>query len=102
MGGLDRFYKDIFSQQETFLHSLAIVFAMFASAIVAWWVFNFVTGKMEKRYASLTFFEKNDGIFPLVRRAGHYSILILLGTGLLNLMQAPMTVSYTHLTLPTN
>ena len=90
MGDLDRFIQDIFSQQDTFLHSLAFVLAMFVSAIAAWWVFNFVTGKMEKRYGDLAFFEKNDGVFPLVRRAGHYSILILLGTGLLNLMQAPM------------
>jgi len=90
MGGFRRLYENIFFQEESFFSYLALILGMLALAIVAWWIFNFVMGKMEKQYGKLTFLEKNEGVFPLIKRAGHYSIFILLGSGLLNLMQVPI------------
>ncbi|MCD4716541.1 MAG: mechanosensitive ion channel family protein, partial [Desulfobacterales bacterium] len=46
--------------------------------------------RLRKKYHDRPFFEKNEQIFILIKRAGHYSILILVGIGLLNLYKAPI------------
>ncbi len=66
------------------------VFLVLVTATVAWWIFNLVVRRLEKTYGEHSFFQKNRLFFPLVRKAGHYTILILLGIGLVNLIHVPI------------
>jgi small-conductance mechanosensitive channel len=87
---LERIYKDLFSHPESIISSIVSVSAMFLLAAMAWWIFNAVVRKFERKYHDRVFLEKGDSIFILVKRAGHYTILILIGIGLVKHLQAPM------------
>jgi MscS family membrane protein len=86
----NRFYNQIFPHSGTSLNPAIHIPIILVSAAIAWWIFNAVIGKLKKKYHDRPFFEKNEQIFVLIKRAGHYSILILVGIGLLNLYKAPI------------
>ncbi|MBW1797193.1 MAG: mechanosensitive ion channel family protein [Deltaproteobacteria bacterium] len=86
----NRFYNQIFPHSGTPLNPVIQILIILVSAAIAWWIFNAVIGRLKKKYRDRPFFEKNEQIFILIKRAGHYSILILVGISLLNLFQAPM------------
>lgn len=83
-------YDQIVLNPERLLYPVMKVLGIFVAAALAWWIYNMVIGKIEKKYEARLFLEKNERIFLLTRRAGHYFILILVGTGLLKLVQAPV------------
>ena len=85
---LQRLYQEVLSEPGPLLSYIIHILAIVAAAGIAWWIFNAIIGKVEKKYYDRSFFEKNNRIFILIRRAGHYSILILLGIGLLDLFEA--------------
>ncbi len=84
------FYEQIIVNPQELLYPIVQVLAMLVAGGLAWWIYNKVIGKIEKRYEGSLFLEKSGRIFVLVKRAGHYLILVLVGTGLLNLFQSPM------------
>ncbi len=84
------FYEQIILNPQKLLYPIVQVLAMLLAAGLAWWIYNKVIGRIEKRYEGSLFLEKSGRIFVLVKRAGHYLILVLVGTGLLNLFQSPM------------
>ncbi|MDY7036454.1 MAG: mechanosensitive ion channel family protein [Thermodesulfobacteriota bacterium] len=91
---MDNLLKKI-GQQFSSLHDPALnpiinVLLIFAVAAISWWIFNGVMRRFEKRYQEQPFFHKNKNFFILIRRAGHYSIMILVGIGLLNLVHVPI------------
>jgi len=86
---LRQLYVQIFSDPGPLAQSIIQVLAILVLAGIAWWILDIVVGKLEKKYHARPFFEKNDSFFKLLKRAGHYSILILSGVGLINLFQAP-------------
>lgn len=86
----NRFYNQIFPHSGTSLNPAIHIPIILVSAAIAWWIFNAVIGKLKKKYHDRPFFEKNEQIFVLIKRAGHYSILILVGIGVLNLYKAPI------------
>jgi len=77
--------KDTSSHSELFQNSLVPVMAILLVAITAWWVFNAIIRKCEKKYRDHPFFIGNSGIFGLLKRSGHYIILTLVGIGLTKL-----------------
>lgn len=85
-----RFYDRVLSDPSPFLNPIIHILAISLSAAAAWWVFNRVIGKLERKYRDWPSFERNRRIFALIKRAGHYSILLLVGIGLLKLFQAPI------------
>ncbi len=85
---LKKFDQCFLSNTDPFIGSIIHIVAILALAIIAWWTFGTVIRRFEKRYRDRPFFEKNERLFMLVKRAGHYSILILVGIGLINLYQA--------------
>jgi MscS family membrane protein len=85
---LKRFDQCFLSNTDPFIGSIIHILAILALAVIAWWSFNVVVRRFEKKYRDRPFFEKNERIFLLIKRAGHYSILILAGIGLINLYQA--------------
>jgi hypothetical protein len=72
-----RFYHQAFSNPEQLLSFTIRVLAVFALVVFAWWIFNAIMRKVEKTYHARPFFEKNDRLFVLIKRAGNYSILAL-------------------------
>ncbi|MBW2119213.1 MAG: mechanosensitive ion channel family protein [Deltaproteobacteria bacterium] len=72
------------------MNPLIHILIILVSAGLSWWIFSAVLRRLKKKYHDRPFFEKNEQIFVLIKRAGHYSILILVGIGLLNLYKAPI------------
>ena len=89
-GFLNRFYNQIFPHAGTSLNPVVQILIILVSAAITWWIFNAVIGRLKKKYHDRPFFEKNEQVFILIKRAGHYSILILVGIGVLNLYNAPI------------
>ena len=89
-GFFNRFYNQIFPHSGTSFNPAIHIPIILVSAAIAWWIFSAVLRRLKKKYHDRPFFEKNEQIFILIKRAGHYSILILVGIGLLNLYKAPM------------
>lgn len=84
------FFNHIFSDPEQLLNFTIRILAIFVSAAIAWWIFNAIVKKLEKKYHNRPFFEKNDRLLTLAKRAGHYTILILVGIGLVKVFRAPI------------
>ncbi len=87
---LQNLYHKYFVQQGLTIEYVIKVFFILVTATVAWWIFNFIMRRIEKRYREQSFFQKNRLFFPLIRKAGHYTILILLGIGLVDLIHVPI------------
>lgn len=86
-----KYYDQIFSDPGPLLNSVLFVLAILLCAALAWLIFNAILKRLKKRYRDRAFVERNEQIFLILKRAGHYSILILVGIGLLRLFQAPIT-----------
>jgi len=86
---LKGFMDRIVSDPMVILDPLIRIAALLIAAALAWWIYNKVIARVEKTYGDRPFFEKSTRIFPLIRRAGHYLIIILLGTALLKLFHVP-------------
>ena len=86
----ERLYQDLISHPESIVSSIISISAIFLSAAIAWWIFNAIVRKLERKYHDRVFLEKGDSIFILVKRAGHYTILILVGIVLVKQLQVPI------------
>ena len=84
----NQLYLKIFSEPGHFIYPIIYIFTIFLSAFIAWWIFNFIIGKVEKKYHDKPFL-KNKYIFILIKKAGHYSILIVAGMGTIQLLNMP-------------
>ena len=87
---LKRHYDLVSGNLELLLNSVTYILVVLISVVIAWWVFNVIIGRVEKRYSDRPFFERNRVILIFIKRAGHYSILILAGIALLNLFNMPI------------
>ena len=83
-------YGQFLEQQDPFLNAIIHVFVIFITAAVVWWVFNLILKRAEKRYQEHAFFQKNSQLFFLLKKAGNYTILIMIGIGLINLIHMPI------------
>ena len=87
---LENLYQKYFVQQGLTIENITRVLLIFVTATVAWWIFNLIVRRLEKRYREHVFVQKNRLFFPLIRKAGHYTILILVGISLVNLIHVPI------------
>ncbi len=87
---LIKLYHEILSGQSALLVSIGYALALFTAAGITWFIFNAIISNIEKKYRHLPFFKNNGRTFILMKRGGHYLILILLGVGLLNLYHIPI------------
>jgi small-conductance mechanosensitive channel len=83
-------YRQFFEQQDPFLNAIINVLVIFITAVVVWWVFNLILRRAEKRYQEHPFFQKNSQLFFLLKKSGNYTILIMVGIGLINLIHMPI------------
>lgn len=79
-------YRQFLTHQDRIYDAALKVFLILLAATVAWWIFNIIVRKVRKRLEEHPFFGKESRFFILVRKAGHFTILILAGIGLLNLI----------------
>lgn len=81
--------KDLYQQflihQGAILEIAVRVLLILGVAAIVWWVFNGIIRRAKRKFEGRAFFQKNRLFFPLVKRAGHYTILILTGIRLLSL-----------------
>jgi len=87
---LQDLYQKYLLQRGLAIDSIMKVLFIFVTATVAWWILNFVLRRVENRYKDHPFVQKNKYFFVLIRRAGHYTILFLVGIGLISLVHAPI------------
>jgi MscS family membrane protein len=85
---LENLYQKYLVQQGLRVEYIITVVLILITAAIAWWIFNLIVRRFKKRYGERPFFQKNRLFFPLVRKAGHYTILIWVGIGLVSLIHA--------------
>ena len=84
------YYQEVISHSEMFLNAAVYILSIFTAGAIAWWIFNMVMNRLEKKYRDRPFFRKSRRLFFLLKRAGHYCILIAAGTALINLFDLPI------------
>ena len=84
---LIHFYQQFILQQNPFIQIVVTVSIILTLGVMAWWVFNLAFRFFKKRYKDNPYFVKNNRVFNMLRKAGHYSILLLVGVGLINLLK---------------
>ncbi|OGP49473.1 MAG: hypothetical protein A2Y79_09195 [Deltaproteobacteria bacterium RBG_13_43_22] len=84
---LINFYQQIILQKNPLVPAIVSVSIILSIGVMAWWVFNLVFRFFKKRYKDTPYFVKNNRVFNMLRKAGHYSILLLVGVGLINLLK---------------
>ncbi len=87
---LEEYYEKIVSNPQPFLSAAGNILGIFIAGVVAWWLMNAITKRLEKRFSDRPFFKKNDRFFALIRRAGHYGVYLFVGTALINLFDSPL------------
>ncbi|MFH1481480.1 MAG: mechanosensitive ion channel family protein [Pseudomonadota bacterium] len=88
-GFIKRVYHELFSNQNPVLNQIIHVLLIFLLAAIGWWILNYILRKLEQRYGNAPFFKENRRVLPLMKKAGHYMIIVLLGIGLINLTHLP-------------
>ena len=70
---------------DTILETSLFVVVIIVLAAIAWWALQSISKMLEKRYSARPFFQKNQDLFLLFKKAGRYTIVILAGDGLIKL-----------------
>ncbi len=84
------YYQKVVSHSDILLQAAVYILVIFTAGAISWWIFNVVMNRLEKRYHDRPFFRKSRRLLFLLKRAGHYCILIAAGTGLINLFDLPI------------
>ena len=87
---LDRLIKLTITEPKPFVKDGIYILILVLAGGLAWWFFNRITKSLEKRYEEHPILGTEGKIFPVIKRGGHYCILILLGALALRLIQAPV------------
>ena len=87
---LDTFKELILAHQESILVVMSQLLLIVVLFFVAWWIFNRVMKRVEKKFKDRPFFQKNEPFFLLFKKAGHYTLLILAGVGFTRLIHIPL------------
>ncbi|MFC1533992.1 mechanosensitive ion channel family protein [Thermodesulfobacteriota bacterium] len=87
---LTTLYRTLIVHQDPTVNSIINMLIIVVTGAIAWWVFNLVLGRFNKRYSDKPFFQRNKRFFILIRKAGHYIILILVGVSLINIIHIPI------------
>lgn len=87
---LKSFYVQIFPETGPLIDAVIHIAAILVVAAVVWWISNAIIRKIEKKYHSRPFFQKNGSLFALLKRGSHYTILILSGVALTGVFRIPI------------
>lgn len=87
---LNIFKEYILTHQESILVVMSQLVLIVISFILVWWIFNRVVKRVEKKFKERPFFQKNEPFFELFKKAGHYTILIFAGVGVIRVVHIPL------------
>ena len=85
-----QYYEQIVSDPGQFVVPAVNILAIFLVSMVAWWIVNVIVNRLRKKYGNRPLFKRNNHFFNLIKRAGHYGIIIVAGTRLFDLFQSPI------------
>ncbi len=83
-------YQQFISQYDPTVYTAVRILIIFVISAIVWWLFNLVLRGLRKRYRDRPFFQRNKRFFILVKKAGHYVVLILAGISLTNYFHVPI------------
>jgi len=83
-------YENIRTHPEVWMKPILYTILVFVFAALGWWIFNRVMDRIEKRFKDRTLFVKNPALFGLVKKTGHYTVILIAGAWLLHLFHAPV------------
>jgi small-conductance mechanosensitive channel len=78
------------------VNSILNVVVILIVGLVAWWVFNLIIKRLDKKFSERPFFVENKNFFKLLKKGGHYIIVVMVGIGLVNLINAPFLEKIFH------
>ena len=87
---LKSIYLQVFPDPGPLADAIIHIVVILVVAGIAWWIANAVINKIEKKYHSRPFFQKNGSLFVLLKRGAHYAILIFSGVALTTMFHAPV------------
>ncbi len=82
------FFPGFAIYDDPLINSIVNVLVILLLGLFAWWVLNLVLSHLEKRPGGRSFFITNEKIFKLIKKAGQSVIFIIVGTSLLNFINA--------------
>jgi MscS family membrane protein len=87
--GFKGLYRQFSIFQDPTINSIINVLFIVVIGIIVWWIFNLVIRRFDRRYRERPFFRENERFFILLKKAGHYIILLLAGISLVNFIHVP-------------
>ncbi|MBW1776612.1 MAG: mechanosensitive ion channel family protein [Deltaproteobacteria bacterium] len=84
------FYENIRTHPEVWMKPILYTVFILLLAALGWWIFNRVMDRIEKRFRGRAIFEKNPDLFDLLKKSGHYAVILIAGAWLLPLFHAPV------------
>ena len=79
-------YLEFLFLQDPVINSIVNVIFVLVMGAIAWWALNFIIKRVEKRKQGRPFVQANKQFFPLIRKSGHYVVIILVVSRLINLV----------------
>ncbi|MDB9823492.1 mechanosensitive ion channel [Deltaproteobacteria bacterium] len=83
-------YGQFLIHNDPTINSVINVLIIVVIGAIVWWAFNLLVERFEKKFHEKLFFKENNKIFNLIKKAGHYIILIMVGISLINLIHIPV------------
>jgi len=83
-------HEQFLTHQNPTVNSIISVLIVIVTGLIAYWIFNLVLNRFQKKFQERPFFQRNKQFLLLLKRAGNYSILILVGIGLIDLIHMPI------------
>lgn len=83
-------YQQLISLQDPAVHTAIRIVIILVIGAIVWWLFNLVLRGVRKKYKDRPFFERNKRFFVLVKKAGHYLIVVLAVVSLTNYFHVPI------------
>jgi len=66
-------YEQFLTHQNPTINSIISVLLVIVTGLIAFWIFNFVLNRFQKRYQEKPFFQRNKQFLLLLKKAGNYS-----------------------------
>ena len=84
--GLTTLYEQLSITHDPAIDSIINALLIVVVGAILWWIFNLLIRRFDRRYRGRPFFQENIHFFILIKKAGHYIILLLVGISLVSLI----------------
>ncbi|MEJ2025396.1 MAG: hypothetical protein P8Y00_10365, partial [Deltaproteobacteria bacterium] len=86
---LNQFLETLLSSPQPYVKEGLYGILILVIAALVWAIFNRIVTRFEKRYRDHPVLGKKGELFQVIKKGGHYCILILVGASALRLIHAP-------------